>query len=138
MGGHLTIGLLGGIDISRAGTSVGPLPARALHLLGYLVTHPEIPQPRAHLAGLLWPDSDDAQARTNLRRELHHLRGLVPECLEVDAHALTWHDQPGCAVDVRRFQTAREQALRAIDKDDPSYVEQAVRLYQDQIGRAHV
>jgi len=130
----VTINLLGGVEILRAGSSAGPLPVRALHLLAYLVTRPDIAQPRAHLAGLLWPDSDDAQARTNLRRELHHLRGLVPECLEVDARALTWHDRPGCVVDVRVFQRAREDALAALDAHDPrgpACAEEAVRRYAD-------
>jgi DNA-binding SARP family transcriptional activator/tetratricopeptide (TPR) repeat protein len=134
MGSDTTITLLGGIEISRAGTSTGPLPVRALHLLAYLVTHPDVPQPRAHLAGLLWPGSDDAQARTNLRRELHHLRGLVPDCLEVDARSLTWHDRPSVSVDVRAFQAARDEALRALADHHPraaSYSRNAVRLYQE-------
>ena len=32
---------------------------------------------RQQLAGLFWPASGDAQALTNLRRELHHLRRLL-------------------------------------------------------------
>ncbi len=130
----VTIRLLGGIEVGPAGSSAGPLPGRALHLLAYLVTRPGVPQPRAHLAGVLWPDSDEAQARTNLRRELHHLRALLPGCLEVDAHALTWHDRPDCVVDVRTFQSARERALAALRDDPPAaaaYVAEAVRLYQD-------
>lgn len=129
-----TITLLGGVEITRAGSSAGPLPVRALHLLAYLVAHPDVPQPRAHLAGLFWPGSDDAQARTNLRRELHHLRGLVPDCLEVDARTLTWHDRPGVTVDVRAFQTARDEALRALAEHGPraaSYAQNAVRLYRE-------
>ncbi len=40
---------------------------RLQSLLAYLVLHRHAPQPRQRLAFLLWPDSSDAQARTNLR-----------------------------------------------------------------------
>lgn len=38
----------------------------------------DTPQPRQHLAFLLWPDSTEAQARANLRRALHDLHQLLP------------------------------------------------------------
>ena len=43
-------------------------------LFTYLVLHRDAPQPRAHLAFLLWPDSAESQARTNLRTLLHRVR----------------------------------------------------------------
>lgn len=52
---------------------------RAELLLAYLVLNRDTPQPRQRLADLFWPDSKDAQARTNLRRELHTLRRLLPD-----------------------------------------------------------
>src|SRR6266545_2735224 len=51
------------------------------------------PQSRQHLALLLWPDSSEAQARTNLRHQLHFLRQARPEAdgyLEVAAQTLQW------------------------------------------------
>ena len=45
-------------------------------LVGHLVANAGVPR-RQQLAGLFWPDSTDAQALTNLRRELHHLRRLL-------------------------------------------------------------
>ena len=33
-----------------------------------LLAHAGAPVPRSHLAGVLWPDADDATARTRLRR----------------------------------------------------------------------
>jgi DNA-binding SARP family transcriptional activator len=36
--------------------------------------HAGAPQTRQRIAALFWPDSTDAQALTNLRRELHNLR----------------------------------------------------------------
>ena len=55
-----------------------PLPpldsSRAESLLAYLLLHRDAPQPRQHLAFLLWPGSTEGQAQTNLRKVLHTLR----------------------------------------------------------------
>ena len=106
----IRIGLLGGVAIS--GTDA-PLPSRAVALLGYLVTRTGSPQPRGHLAGLLWPESTGTQARTNLRRELHHLRAAVDASgsLEVTSSSLVWHESQGAEVDVCTFLRARREAL---------------------------
>src|SRR5574341_343449 len=68
----LRVRLLGELDL-RLGDA--PLPrldsARAESLLAYLLLHREAPQPRQRLAFLLWPDSTEPQARTNLRHLLH-------------------------------------------------------------------
>ena len=54
---------------------------RMRSLLAFLVLHGESAQSREHLAFLLWPESGDAQARTNLRQLLHNLRRALPvEC----------------------------------------------------------
>src|SRR5687767_1066484 len=71
----LDIRLLGELDIRRDGRSLPPLDsARAESLLAYLLIHRGAPQPRQRLAFLLWPDSTEQQARTNLRHVLHNLR----------------------------------------------------------------
>jgi DNA-binding SARP family transcriptional activator/tetratricopeptide (TPR) repeat protein len=131
----IRINLLGGVQIS--GIDATPLPTRALALLGYLVIHAGTPQPRSHLAELLWPESDHAQARTNLRRELHHLRTALRDtgCLAVDTTALTWLDRPGCEVDVRTFESARAAALAAMQAGDTREVEaQAARALGSMSG----
>ena len=100
---------------SETGDAVSPSP-RALALLAFLVTHPGIPQARARLAALFWPDSPDGQALTNLRRELHSLRRSVSDTpdLVVTTADLCWRDGE-CAVDVRAFDTERAHALDAGD-----------------------
>lgn len=129
-------GLLGGVEISGADPAQVRSSSRAVSLLAYLVSHPESPQPRAHLAGVLWPDSESAQARTNLRRELHHLRVLLrdSECLRVDARALCWRRGPDCVVDVHDFLTACGRAVAALDTGDRAGVElhggDALMLYR--------
>jgi DNA-binding SARP family transcriptional activator len=72
--------LLGGMDLQLGDLRLGPLDsARAVSLLAYLLLHRDAPQPRQHLAFLLWPDSTEAQAQTNLRKVLHTLRRAPPD-----------------------------------------------------------
>ena len=76
-GAALEIRLLGELDIRRDGHPLPPLDsARAESLLAYLLVHRDAPQPRQRLAFLLWPDSSEPQARTNLRHVLHFLARL--------------------------------------------------------------
>ena len=75
----LEISLLGEQRVAMDGSIVVALRSpRAMALLAYLVLHRGAPQRREYLAGQFWPDSSDAQARTNLRRELHTLRAGLP------------------------------------------------------------
>lgn len=52
--------------------------ARLQALVGYLLLHRTAPQARDHLAFLFWPDTNEAQALTNLRNLLHKLRQALP------------------------------------------------------------
>ena len=107
--------------LSEKRISGGPRPedrslsSRSLDLLAYLVLHPGTPQTRQHLAFVFWPDSSEAQARTNLRRELHHLRSMLGDepSLVVESNALTWCDRPTCRVDVRVFEHECQEASRS-------------------------
>ncbi len=111
----LEISLLGGVAVRRHGGPLAAFSSRAIGLLTYLVLHADTPQSRSHLAGTFWPDSTEAQARTNLRRELHLLRALLVDhtCLLADSTSLGWLDTAECQVDVRRFLLARRAALDA-------------------------
>ena len=116
----ITISLLGGVDFQRAGTQRALPSTRAVSLLAYLVLRAGTPQPRQHLATLLWPDSAEAQARTNLRRELHHVRSVLAgsDALQVGSTTLCWRDGYGCRVDVREFELAHAAALAAARDGD--------------------
>ncbi|MET9002908.1 AAA family ATPase [Amycolatopsis sp. NPDC004169] len=95
---------------------------RSVALVAHLVVHAGRPQPRRLLAGLFWPDSTDAQALTNLRRELHQLRRVLGELpsLAVTGQDLCWQDTPSSRVDVREFALAHRAALAAGDAGDPA------------------
>ncbi len=49
-----------------------PALGRAESLLAFLLLHRDAPQPRQRLAFLVWPDSGEEQARTNLRHPAAH------------------------------------------------------------------
>ena len=82
--------------------------------------HAGSPQARQRIAGLLWPESTDAQALTNLRRELHHLRQILGDdaSLVVTPRDLCWRDTKTCRVDVRVFDIERQAALAAATAGD--------------------
>ena len=69
---------------------------------------------------MFWPESTDAQALTNLRRELHHLRQVLGErpSLVVTPRNLCWRDSGTCRVDLRIFDTERQAALAAAAAGD--------------------
>jgi DNA-binding SARP family transcriptional activator len=110
----LEITLLGEQRVSVDGRRLDALRSpRTLTLLGYLAVHRGAPQSRRHVAELFWPDSSDAQARTNLRRELHQLREALPDpdaCLAVDSTTVHWRDDAPCSLDVAAFETAAGRA----------------------------
>ncbi|WP_425861396.1 ATP-binding protein [Arthrobacter sp. TWP1-1] len=111
----LRLNFLGEQRVSEEAAADAPslLVGRALEILAVLVVNAGRPQERERLAGLLWPESSDRQARTNLRRELHGLRQLpgVAGCIHMDGTALVWRDGPGCSVDLRDFRINSDLAM---------------------------
>jgi DNA-binding SARP family transcriptional activator len=112
---HLT--LLGDFALGLDDEPVPTLDAPRLQaLLAFLVVRRDAPQPRRRIAFLFWPDSTERQARTNLRRELHHLRQALPDAgryLRVTHGALQWRSDAPCRVDVVEFEAAIEAAAAA-------------------------
>ena len=102
------------------GGSVRARSSRAVVLVAFLVVHAGSPQARQRIAGLFWPESADAQALTNLRRELHNLRHVVggEPSLVVTSRDLCWRDATTCRVDVRVFDIERTAALAAAAASD--------------------
>ena len=111
----LHVSLLGDQAITEDGTSVQAHSSRVIALVAFLAVHAGAPQPRQRIAGTFWPESTDAQALTNLRRELHNLRQILgrESSLVVTSRALCWCDTDSCRVDLRAFTTARSAALAA-------------------------
>jgi DNA-binding SARP family transcriptional activator len=134
----LRIRLLGEFLLVSGETPVASVDLPRLQsLLAYLVMHRAAPQSRAHLAFLLWPDSTDAQAHTNLRNLVYKLRQAVPDIdafLSADRQTLCW--QPGTqdatwALDVLDFETAIAQADHATEMSTARRaLEKAVDVYR--------
>ncbi|MBS1253930.1 MAG: putative HTH-type transcriptional regulator [Anaerolineales bacterium] len=106
---------------------------RLRSLLAYLVLHREAPQPRHHLAMRFWPDSTEAQARTNLRNLLYQMRNALPEAgdfVHADTQTVQW--QPGATfrLDVADFENAVARAERANNQTTMrASLEKAMDLY---------
>ena len=115
----LVVRLLGGVGITVDGQAVGGLATRSLSLLArLLIDGRAAPLLRVDLAQSFWPDSHAAQARTNLRRELHALRAAPPVlagCIRADTTTVAWHMPETADFDVGRFD-----ALRAALDADPA------------------
>ena len=117
----LHVSLLGEQAIADDGAgSIRARSSRVVILLAFLVMHAGSAQARQRIAGLLWPESTDAQALTNLRRELHHLRQVLRDdpSLVVTSRDLCWRDTRTCRVDVRVFDSGRKAALAAAAAGD--------------------
>ncbi|MGH2532664.1 MAG: ATP-binding protein [Thermomicrobiales bacterium] len=129
----LRIRLLGEFDVRRGEAPLPPFEsARAESLLAYLLLHPDAPRSRQHLAFLLWPDSTESQARTNLRHLLHTLRRALPDpdrFLEITPRTLRWRVDAPYWLDVAAFAEAAARAEREAADGGFAAPREAVELY---------
>ena len=133
----LQVSLLGQQVIAGDETGIRPCSSRAVALIAFLVAHAGSPQPRQRISGLFWPESTDAQALTNLRRELHHLRHILDgePSLVVTPADLCWRDTPTCRVDVRVFEQEFAAAMSAsAANDDEGIVLHGARAIEEYGG----
>lgn len=136
----LDVHLLGGFRITYSGEPVrGIETARLQSLFAYLdlVLHPGAPQSRQHLSFRFWPDSPEAQARTNLRQLLYHLRHALPESdrlLCVDTRTVQWRPDAPYDLDVANFEHAVVRADEADQRADQgaarAALKEAAELYR--------
>ncbi len=139
----IRIELFGSLQITIGAQPLTTVNTNRLQsLLAFLVLNGETPQSREQLASLLWPESSDSQARTNLRQLLHHLRRALPaECclLESDNQTVRWRRDPICSIDVLEFDAALARASTATSRGDITSerqaLEEATQLYQDDLAR---
>lgn len=101
-------------------------PPKTLPLLAYLLLNRRGPVARETLAAALWPDADQREAFSNLRRHLHYLLKALPPLngnapwIRAGQKTLAWNLDSPYWLDVETFETEiQERALRA----------RAVRLY---------
>ena len=85
----------------RAGSGMAPRfrSRRTVALLGYLVVGRR-PVAREQLARLFWPDEPVRKGRSNLRRELHNLAKILPDCWTADAQTICFSPSSEISVDI--------------------------------------
>jgi predicted ATPase/DNA-binding SARP family transcriptional activator len=121
------------------------IPARkAQSLFAYLIMNSESQHRREKIAGLLWPDSDDASARSKLRYALWQLRSAIGEqyfiaskvSLGFNSDADYWVDCKEIEEDWNDYLTTRE-IERIIELYEgeflPGFYEDWVFLVRDQL-----
>src|SRR5258708_2473875 len=126
----MQINVFGSLRISVAGNPVTAVNTNRLHsLLSYLILHSDTPPPRERLAFLLWPESSEGQARTNLRQLLHHLKRALPaQCtaLVTDHFTVHWRHDASCVIDAVAFRAANTEAASAREAGEGTRERQAL------------
>ena len=128
--------LLGGFALEFNDVPVNITSQRMQALLAYLALHRVDPQPRQRLAFLLWPDSSESQAHTNLRTLLHRLHTTLEDAdqlITVDSQAISWQSTAALSLDVDEFERAIDEANTAEPSDSEDAIcmalERAVACY---------
>jgi DNA-binding SARP family transcriptional activator len=106
---RLEVRLLGAVEIILDGRRLRAFNSLRLQRFLALIALRSDPQHRSRLAFELWPDSDEPQARTNLRKLLHDFRHSLPdigEFVEIDNETVRWIPTGPSEVDVLRFRDA--------------------------------
>jgi DNA-binding SARP family transcriptional activator len=125
----LTLRALGGFELSLGDQAIALPRKKSRALLTYLALHHDQEQSREKIAGLLWGNSGEEQARASLRQTLTDLRRALPpedtDGLVIDGEAFAL-DSSAADVDAIRFHAALEE-------DGPDALERAVALYRGEL-----
>jgi TolB-like protein len=123
----LHISLLGGFEARLGSGETLPLKGRKTQaLVAYLALGPDQPRSREELAGLLWGDRGEEQARSSLRQSLSELRKAlsnVDGSLLIAGRDTVSLNSDALEVDVSEFE-------RLIDEGTPAALEKASELYR--------
>jgi DNA-binding SARP family transcriptional activator len=114
---RLDIRLLGEFAVSNGGTPLTSVNSQRLQcLLAYLLLHRDVPVARQRLAFLFWPDSTEAQARSNLRNLLHtlcHALNNGERFIETDSQTVRWREDAPYTLDVDTLLASLDRAQTA-------------------------
>ena len=106
---RLEVRLLGAVGVILDGRRLRAFNSLRLQRFLALIALRRDLQHRSRLAFELWPDSDERQARTNLRKLLHDFRHSLPdigEFVQIDNEIVRWIPTGPSEVDVLRFRDA--------------------------------
>ena len=129
---HLSLRVLGPFQVTFDDKDVSGFASDKVRaLLAYLVLSPDRPHRREALAGLLWPESPERSARTNLRNALANLRQVIrdhavsPPFLHSTRQTIQFNGQSDYWLDADAFED-----LVALLPSTSVHLEQAVSLVQ--------
>ena len=118
----ITLTFLGppSVLLAEEGTCVSLLGAKDLALLTFLALEPG-PHTREELAGLLWGESSEPEARASLRQSLQHLRTKLGPMVRADRAVVQLAGLVQCDVRDFRERVVREPCL-ALTTDIPRFL----------------
>ena len=118
----LKVHLLGQFDVKRDHASI-EIPSRpAQSLLAYLVLSAGTAHRREKLAGLLWPDANEANARSNLRHALWRLRKAIgSDHLLADKISITFNADSDYWLDATTIEDGKQDSVDILLKAVAAY-----------------
>jgi DNA-binding SARP family transcriptional activator/tetratricopeptide (TPR) repeat protein len=136
---RLSVHLLGPFRANLDGQPVtGFVSDKARALLAYLAAETECPHRRESLAGLLWPDYPEQDARTSLRTALANVRKLIgdrnanPPFLQITQQTIQFNLASDSWIDVATLVTCLEVSKdpQQADAQAIAQLKNGVELYQ--------
>ena len=130
----LTARFLGHFQLQIADENIeNQVTGRVAALLAYLAITRQ-PQPRTHLAELLWDNVSEQQARSNLRYCLRNLRKALSNYVVVHGDIITLNDDLPHWVDVSAFShhMTTPLGLNGRDAEQVLLLQEALNLYTDE------
>ncbi len=127
----LNIRLFGAPQVYLGETPVEGFISNKVRALFYYLVMTRQPHTRDTLAGLLWGEMPNSEARANLRKALSNLRKLFPEAFRIDRQTVAFETAHPHSLDVAEFSalmSRREEA--ASPKEEAALLRQAAALYR--------
>ena len=123
--GPIYVGQIHGDKIRTAEEQIGRNPNKApprfrsrrtTALLGFLVAE-QRPIARDRLTALFWPDWSTSRGRANLRRDLHNLTQILPDCWESTRRSVSFVPSENVTIDIYQLEelVASEQWASAAE-----------------------
>jgi DNA-binding SARP family transcriptional activator len=129
---ELSVQLLGDFRLVYHGNPLTTFKTHRLQaLFTFLILKPGKPQFRDQIAYAFWSESNEEQARTNLRNLLHLLRQAFPDSnqfIEFAGQIVLWRESASYTFDVQEFERLVAPAPMVLPTREN--LDRAIRLYQ--------
>ena len=126
----LKIQLFGAPQVYLGETLVDGFISNKVRALFYYLTLTQQPHTRDTLAGLLWGEMPNSEARANLRKALSNLRKLFPAAFRIDRQTVAFDTGYPHSLDVTEFSDLMSRRAAASGEAAAALLRQAVALYR--------